>query len=267
MNWDLNCYTDVVLETPLIGDKIKLPSEILSQIIERDRVLNINNMEQNEDSNETSEMNQMSGSDETLKFPITFMIRNEKANKNFAVSVLDFNSESNMMYVPDWIFHNLYPIEFGDMISVSLYSGGTSEKNIPKGTYVKFRPHNYEFLQLSNHKEILEKELKNYGLLNKHTTITFEYFSLQFNLDIIDLEPDNIVDIINTDINVDFEPPIDYIEPKPEEKKELEKPEEQEKLEETKVEKHDENIKDIKEKTETDTFVAFSGKGYRLGDK
>ena len=85
--------------------------------------------------------------------PITFMIRNEKANRNFAVSVLDFNSESNMMYVPDWIFHNLYPIEFGDMISVSLYSGGTSEKNIPKGTYVKFRPHNYEFLQLSNHKE------------------------------------------------------------------------------------------------------------------
>ena len=59
------------------------------------------------------------------------------------------------------------------------------------------------------------------------------------------MEPDNVVDIINTDINVDFEPPIDYIEPKPEEKEELEKSEEQE---ETKLEKQDENIKDIKEK-------------------
>ena len=41
---------------------------------------------------------------------------------------------------------------------------------------MKFRPHNYEFLQLSNHKRNIGGRIEKLWFINKHTTITFEYF-------------------------------------------------------------------------------------------
>ena len=236
MNWNLKCYTDVVLESPLAGDKIKLPTEILNELI------------QNETDNLSDTENNMN-EDARIKFPITFMIKTTKSEKEIVVSVLDFNSDPGIVYIPQWIFHNLYPVEFGDTVNISLYGGGISDILVPKGTFVKFRPHNYEFLQINNHKEILEDELKNYGILNLHSTISFEFCTLQFNLDIVDLQPSNVVDIINTDLVVDFEPPVDYVEPPPT----LQSPSSESSLSPPPFE--DSNKE----------FVPFSGKGYRLG--
>jgi len=248
MNWNLSCYTDVVLESPLIGDKVKLPTEILNQIMQSE----------SNDLLQTDQSESSNNEESRIKFPITFMIKGDKSIKEMVVSVLEFNSEPNMIYVPQWIFHNLYPLEFGDMITISLYSGGTTDVTIPKGQFVKFRPHNYEFLQINNHKEILEEELKNYGLLNLHSTISFEFCTLQFNLDIIELNPAKVVDIIDTDLVVDFEPPVDYIEPPPESSPLPPSPS---------LSSSSEPLLESPPEQSEQEFVPFSGKGYRLGNE
>ena len=87
--WNLSCFSDIVLETPLDGDKVQLPSKILSQYIE------------------SNELDGPANPDE-MTFPITFKITAN--SKELIVSVLDFSADENNIYLPQWIMYNLYPL-------------------------------------------------------------------------------------------------------------------------------------------------------------
>lgn len=55
----------------------------------------------------------------------------------------------------------------------------------------------------------LERALRNFSCLTKGDTIAIQHGSDNFYLDVMELKPDNAVSIIETDINVDFEPAKD----------------------------------------------------------
>ena len=64
----------------------------------------------------------------------------------------------------------------------------TSAK-LPNGTYVKFRPHKTEFIQLSNPKAVLERHLPKFSCLTKGDTIVVPYQGKKFAIDILELKP------------------------------------------------------------------------------
>ena len=186
--WNLQCLSDSILEEPLPGDKIRLPSDILNQYLETN---------QHEPTF-------------PLSFKLSFVSRN--ITREIITSVLDFSADQDTVVVPQWIIDNLCPLQMGDTVSISVYSGGYTEKTIVKGTTVRLRPHSKEFLNISDHRALLETQLKEFGILNQYTTIKINYFDDQFDIDIIETQPESIINIVDTDLQVDFDPPVDYID-------------------------------------------------------
>ena len=52
--------------------------------------------------------------------------------------------------------------------------------------------------------------MKNYNALSVGSCITIEYNNRLYDLQIVKLEPEDCVSLYNTDLEVDFLPPIDY---------------------------------------------------------
>ena len=95
--------------------------------------------------------------------------------------------------------------------------------NISIGTKVILQAIDSLFLTLENHKLILENSIKNFSTLTGNTTIiiNIEEYDLTVEIFVKDLydENDNLIkhaNIISTDLQVEFLPPMDYVEPKPE---------------------------------------------------
>lgn len=82
---------------------------------------------------------------------------------------------------------------------------------LPKGTKVKIQPSNKDFLEIEDFKTVLEHNLvQNYNVISKGSNITIEHDNKLYDLQIIELEPQDAVSLFNTDIEVEFMPPADY---------------------------------------------------------
>jgi hypothetical protein len=82
---------------------------------------------------------------------------------------------------------------------------------LPKGNKVKIQPSNKDFLEIEDFKSVLEHNLvQNYNVISKGSNITIEHQSKLYDLQIIELEPQDAVSLFNTDIEVEFIPPADY---------------------------------------------------------
>ena len=58
--------------------------------------------------------------------------------------VLEFSAEEGMCHIPIWMMHNLCVEEGSEIILRNM--------NLQKGTYVKIKPHETAFIDLSNPK-------------------------------------------------------------------------------------------------------------------
>lgn len=112
--------------------------------------------------------------------------------------------------------------------------------NLPVGRFVKLQPQSVDFLDISNPRAVyvfplvrlspykenrLEKKLRAYPALTKGETIYFHYagkvlhyagFTLsiqEYFMKVLELAPGNAISIINADVEVDFAPPVGYVEP------------------------------------------------------
>eukprot|EP00884_Botryococcus_braunii_P012396 jgi/Botrbrau1/21157/Bobra.0061s0051.2 len=97
-------------------------------------------------------------------------------------------------------------LEEGDVISIR-------SATLPKGTYVKLQPHTQDFLDISNPKAVLETTLRGYSCLSKGDCICLHYNNKRFYIDIVETKPQDAISVIETDCEVDFAPPLDYVEP------------------------------------------------------
>ena len=112
---------------------------------------------------------------------------------------------------------------------------------------------------------------RDYPIVTQGQPIALNYVELNkvFMVDVVETKPSEIIEIINTDINVDFDKPLDYEEPPP-------KPE----VKEAWIPPMDQNVKisqdisgsslhnrRLNQYKKTGGFVPFSGKGNVLGRK
>lgn len=172
-----------------------------------------------------------------IAYPMMFMVSNPQMGKKSYCGVLEFSAEEGVCHLPIWMMNNLLVQEGSEIILRNV--------NLKKGSFIVIQPHETAFIDLSNPKAILEQELTNYTTLHKGDTININYGGRDYAIDIVETKPQDQICVVDTNIEVDFKQPLDYVE-KPRAQQQMEKYEEQ---------KNQQKMKEIDEK-----FVRLDGK-------
>ncbi|CAL4894255.1 unnamed protein product [Urochloa decumbens] len=142
-----------------------------------------------------------------VDYPMLFELRSgSAADRASHCGVLEFVAMEGTVVMPRWMMSNLR-LDEGDHVHLRTAAA------LPKGTYVKLRPHAAAFLDVSNPKAVLEKTLRAFACLTTGDTIMVSYNGRSYYIDVVETRPAAAVSIIETDCEVDFAPPLDYKEP------------------------------------------------------
>jgi ubiquitin fusion degradation protein 1 len=133
-----------------------------------------------------------------IQYPMMFEIFND--NKKTHCGVLEFTAEEGKCILPYWIMKNIN-VDEGDLVKI---------KNValPTGTYVKLKPIGQNnFLNISNPKAVLETRLRNFACLTKGDKIIIEYNDHDYELEVIEVKPNNkeAISIVEADVILDFD--------------------------------------------------------------
>lgn len=139
------------------------------------------------------------------EFPMTFEVENAKCGRKTHCGVLEFVADEGVVYLPYWMMQNLL-LEEGDVVKFTYASP-------PKGTYVKLQPQTKDFLDISNPKAVLEMTLRNYTCLTVGDTFVIHYNNKKYYMDVVEAKPGDAIGVVDTDCEVDFAPPLDYVDP------------------------------------------------------
>jgi len=141
-----------------------------------------------------------------VSYPMQFQVTSG-AGMTTHVGVLEFVAEEGRAYFPYWLLTSLAVSE-GDMVTLR-------NAVLPRGTYVKFRPQSSDFLSISNPKAVLEASLRAFSCLSRGDSVAIAYNNKTYWIDVLDVKPGDAISIVEADVNVDFEAPLDYVEPAP----------------------------------------------------
>ncbi|EJD02407.1 UFD1-domain-containing protein [Fomitiporia mediterranea MF3/22] len=120
--------------------------------------------------------------------------------------VLEFIAEEGCVHLPYWMMKTLNLNE-GDPIRIT-------GAELPKGQFVKLQPQAVHFLEISDPKAVLEHALRNFSALTQGDIIAISYNSIVFDFLVMESQPGGEgINIIDTDLEVDFAPPVGYKEP------------------------------------------------------
>jgi len=193
---------------------------------------------------------------DNVEYPLFFKIINPICEFGRVCAVHEFTAMEGVTNVPYYIMEDLGIAE-GSQVSIEYI-------NPPQGSYLKLKPHETAFINLSNPKVILEHIMsKDYPVVSKGETIVLNYKDLDktFRIDIVDCQPSETIKIIDTDVNLDFDTPYDYVEPpQSSSPKNI-------KVDNYVKQQDNSRTKNLNEFKTTKDFVPFSGKGYTLGSK
>ncbi|KAI9141572.1 ubiquitin fusion degradation protein UFD1-domain-containing protein [Paraphysoderma sedebokerense] len=134
-----------------------------------------------------------------------FELSNPASAKATHGGVLEFIAEEGRAYLPRWMMQSLFLNE-GDLITVK-------NVNLPLGKFVKIQPQSVDFLDIYDPRAVLEQSFRSYATLTKDDVISISYNNKQFDLLVMEVKPANAVSIVETDLEVDFAPPVGYKEP------------------------------------------------------
>lgn len=141
-----------------------------------------------------------------ITFPMLFQLESRNGRKTHC-GVQEFIAEEGHANVPYWLMQNLLVSE-GGMITIR-------NANLPKGTFVKFQPQTSDFIKISNPKAVLEATLRSFTCLTKGDSIAINYNDKTYYIDVLEVAPGDAISIIETDVNVEFAAPADYVEAPP----------------------------------------------------
>lgn len=145
-----------------------------------------------------------------LPQPMMFVLQNTMLGNSTNVGVLEFIADNGMCILPNWLFEQLN-LDYGAEVNLMLQSA-------PKGKFVKLQPHKTEFIELPDPRAILERNLSNYVCMTKGDTIQVKVVNKTYLFDVLEVKPQNntnCICLIEADIEVDFAPPLDYVEKPP----------------------------------------------------
>ena len=108
------------------------------------------------------------------------------------------------------------------MMNTLLLSEGSllnlKSTTLPLGKFIKIQPQSTNFLSIHDPKAVLEMSLRNFSALTIGDIIQISYNSQIYEIAVLEVKAHgggegNAVCVIETDIEVDFAPPVGYVEP------------------------------------------------------
>lgn len=168
---------------------------------------------------------------------INFIIQSE--NHKVYASINTFTEEQDI-YVPSWMLRKL-SVQNGDKVNISV------AQDIPKGFRCKVQAQSCEFLKIKDPRQVLESAFIYYTCIAKDQYIKCFEESDEHTIKIVDVfNEQDVIDIVDVNLEIDFDKPVGYVSPKIE----------------PKITFQNKNVK--KEEPQPKKFVPFSGKGYSL---
>ncbi|OLN91937.1 Ubiquitin fusion degradation protein 1-like protein 1 [Colletotrichum chlorophyti] len=148
-----------------------------------------------------------------VQWPLLMEIINGEKGKHSHAGVLEFVAEEGRAYLPHWMMQTLQ-LDVGDMIQIKTTS-------LELARLVKLQPQSTNFLDISDPKAVLEKAFRNFAALTKGDVFNFEYNDEIYHVAVLEVKPETEkmgVCMIETDVEVDFAPPVGYVEPEKQQK-------------------------------------------------
>lgn len=101
-------------------------------------------------------------------------------------------------------------VEPGDLLQIK-------STDLPLGTFIKLQPQDPSFLEISDPKAVLENAFRNFSCLTTGDIFTFSYNDNVYSIAVLETKPQHAskaICTLETDLSVDFAPPVGYEEPK-----------------------------------------------------
>ncbi|RXG48611.1 hypothetical protein VDGE_08911 [Verticillium dahliae] len=143
-----------------------------------------------------------------VQWPLIMEIINGEKGKHSHAGVLEFVAEEGKAYLPQWMMQTL-GLDVGDLIQIKTTS-------LELARHVKLQPQSVNFLDISDPKAVLEKAFRNFATLTKGDVFNFSYNDEVYDVAVLEVKPETDkmgVSMIETDVEVDFAPPVGYVEP------------------------------------------------------
>jgi hypothetical protein len=178
---------------------------------------------------------------DSIQFPLFFKISNKETMFGQVCGVEEFSAPPGVCHIPYQVMNEI-SVQEGATVKIELFCP-------PSGTHVKFRFHKSKYLKMEDPKGILEKIMSSdYPVITQGQTIVLNDNGTLHYVDVVETLPTEVIQIINTNLNVDFDQPLDYKEPAP-------------------IKNCTDKVSEQIYKPWSNGFVPFSGKGYSLGSE
>ncbi|KAF5866138.1 Ubiquitin recognition factor in ER-associated degradation protein 1 [Aspergillus alliaceus] len=143
-----------------------------------------------------------------ITYPMLFELHNGARGQMTHAGVLEFIAEEGKIYLPFWLMQTLV-LEPGDLVQVK-------STDLPPGQFIKLQAQSTAFLDISDPKAVLENAFRNFSCLTKGDVFTFAYNDQVYEMAVLETKPannTNAISVLETDLEVDFAPPVGYEEP------------------------------------------------------
>lgn len=143
-----------------------------------------------------------------ISYPMLFEIRSSESKEVTHGGVLEFVAPEGRVFLPEWMMQRL-----------SLRSGALVEirsTSLELGSLVKLEPQSVDFLEISDPKAVLENSMRNFSALTEGDILQILYNSTVYEIRVLEVKPETekrSICVIETDLSVDFAPPIGYEDP------------------------------------------------------
>lgn len=102
-----------------------------------------------------------------IEYPMLFSVHNRRSGRNTHCGVLEFVADEGLAHMPHWMMQNLVLAE-GDQIAIR-------NVKLPVATYARFKAQHVSFLEIGNHKAVLERSLRTFACLTEGDIIAISY--------------------------------------------------------------------------------------------
>ncbi|CAM6124234.1 unnamed protein product [Calypogeia fissa] len=124
----------------------------------------------------------------------------EENSKSTHSGVLEFVAREGYVELPPHVWRN------SGLAEASLL-GQTNARvryvRLPKGTYAKFQAEGLDFVDVPNHKAVLETTLRQHASLSVGDLLTVQHAGVEYGLRVTELKPGSSVSVLETDMEAD----------------------------------------------------------------